>query len=162
MKFTGSTLALSNTDPVCVKVYSDSLTNHHLAVGLGQSFGKGWIHVVSDQPNMIPRPSWQDYTKRKYLEMRTSTSDLAHHMNKARSGAERYGQIFIMQTRLLQTTRILRVSSVMWKSSRVCAVKLEVFHDPGFGDVSGEWTALDVDVGTSLFARFIGTDITII
>ena len=42
----------------------------------------------------------------------------------------------------------------------MCAVKLEVFHDPGFGDIPGEWTAFDVDVH-SCFARFIGTDITI-
>ena len=42
----------------------------------------------------------------------------------------------------------------------MCAVKLEVFHDPGFRDVSGKWTAFDVDVG-SFYARLIGTDITI-
>ena len=81
-------------------------------------------------------------------------------MNKARSGAECYGQVCIMQTRLPRTTRILQISSVMWKSSRMCGVKLEVFHDPGFGDVSGEWTAFDVNVG-GLFARLIGTNITI-
>jgi len=34
----------------------------------------------------------------------------------------------------------------MWKSSRLCGVKLEVFQDPGFGDVSGEWTGFDIDV----------------
>ena len=36
--------------------------------------------------------------------------------------------------------------SVMWKSSRVCGVKLE-FHNPSVSDVSGEWTAFDVEVG---------------
>ena len=68
-------------------------------------------------------------------------------MNKVRSGAERYGQVCIMQTRLPRSAKTLQISSVMWKSSRMRGVKLEVFHDPGFGDISGEWTAFDVDVG---------------
>ena len=42
----------------------------------------------------------------------------------------------------------------------MCGVKLELFHDPGFDNVSGEWTAFDVNVG-SFFARLIGTDITV-
>ena len=45
----------------------------------------------------------------------------------------------------------------MWEGSRVCGFKLEVFHDPGFGDVSGKQMAFYVDMG-SLFACLIGTD----
>ncbi|KIM66878.1 hypothetical protein SCLCIDRAFT_1210921 [Scleroderma citrinum Foug A] len=71
-------------------------------------------------------------------------------MNKARSGAERYGRIYIMQTRLSQRTKVLQISSVVW-NSRMCGVKLQVFHDPGFGDVSGEWTVFDVNVGSFLY-----------
>jgi len=70
--------------------------------------------------------------------MKDRAPELAQAMNKARSGAERYDQVYIMQTRLPRTTRILQISSVMWKSSRMCGVKLEVFHDHGFGDVSSE------------------------
>ena len=88
--------------------------------------------------------------------MLARTQEYAQHMDKARSGAERYGQVCIMQTRLPQTTRILQISSVMWTSSRVCGVKLDVFDDPGVGDVSGEWTAFDVEVGGFL-ARLIKT-----
>ena len=158
--FTGKTLTLTSIDPLCVKVYSDGLTNHRFVVGLGQSFGKDWIRVVSDESNIIPRPSWQDCTERKYYETLVGTAEHAQHMDMARSGAERDGQACIMQTRLPRTTGILQISSVMWKSSRMCGVKFEVFHDPDFGDVSGEWTAFNVDVG-SFFARLIGTDITI-
>ncbi|KIM69919.1 hypothetical protein SCLCIDRAFT_492283 [Scleroderma citrinum Foug A] len=39
-KFSGNTLTLTSTNPLCVKVYSDSLTNHRFVVGFGQSFGK--------------------------------------------------------------------------------------------------------------------------
>ena len=150
-KFSGSTLTLTRTNPLCIKIYSDNLTNHRLVVGLGQHLGRGWIHVVSDESSQFLRPSWEDYTDLKYSEAHLRTPEYAQHMNRAPSGAERYGRIFIMQTRLHQITRILRISSVMWKSSRMCAVKLELFDDPGFDDVSGEWTAFHVDVGTIVF-----------
>ena len=156
MKFSGDTLTLTSTDRLCIKIYFDSLTNHRLVVGLGQSFGKGWIRGVSDESKIL-QPSWQDYSKYKYSEMVLRTPEYVQDMNKAHSGAE---QICVMQTRLPRTTRVLQTSSVMWRSSRMCAVKLEVFHDPGFRDVSGKWTAFDVDVG-SFYARLIGTDITI-
>ncbi|KIM59807.1 hypothetical protein SCLCIDRAFT_1217428, partial [Scleroderma citrinum Foug A] len=143
-KFTGNTLMLTSTDPLCVKVYSDSLTNHHFVVGLEQFFGKDWIHVISDEYNIIPQVPWEYYAVHEYFKMKVLLEH-AQAMNKARSGAERYGRICIMQTRLPQTTKILQTSSVMWKSSRMCGVKLEVFHDPNLSHVSGEWTAFDVD-----------------
>ena len=40
----------------------------------------------------------------------------------------------VMQNRLPQTPSILQISPVMWKSSRMHGVRLEVFHDPDFGD----------------------------
>ena len=158
-EFSGNTLTLTNTDPLCVKFYFDSQANHRFSVGFGQCFGKSWIHVGSVESNII-RP-WEFYTtSAEYYEMLVDTPEHAQAMNKAHSGSECYGQICIMQTRLPQTTRVLQISSVMWKTSRMCGVKLDVFHDPGFGDVSSEWTAFDIDVGSS-FARLIGTDVTI-
>jgi len=35
----------------------------------------------------------------------------------------------------------------------VCGVKLEVFRDPGFGNVSGQWTGFDVDVSRFFFVH---------
>ncbi|KIM58695.1 hypothetical protein SCLCIDRAFT_1218382 [Scleroderma citrinum Foug A] len=130
-KFTGNTLTLTSTNSLCTKVYSDSLTNHRFVVGFGQSFGKEWIHVVSDQSETTQQPPWGRYAEHRYYDMLVGASEHVQRTNKARSVAERYGQI----------------SSGMWKSSRMSGVKLEVFHDPGFGDASGEWTAFDVDVG---------------
>ena len=144
MKFIGNSLTLTSTDSLCIKTYSDSLSNHRFEVCLGQSFGKHWIHVVSNEYNLISGPLWDFF---EYIKMKFRTLEA---MNKARSGAERYGRIYIMQTRLSQRTKVLQISSVMWKNSRTCGVKLQVFHDPGFGDVSGEWTAFDVDVGSFL------------
>ena len=145
-KFTGNTLTMTSTNFLCVKVYSDSLTNRCFVVGLGQTFGKDWIHVVFDESDIIPQPS-ELLAMDEHFKMRCKASRHALHMNKARSGAQ---QVCIMQTRLPQTTRILQISSVTWKSSRRCGVKLEVFHDPGFCNVSGHWSVFHVNVG-SLF-----------
>ena len=147
--FTGSTHTLTptNINPLCVKIYSDNQANR-FAVGLGQSFGKEWIHVISDDD-----PILQDPLEPFFSETLFTPTEHAQHMNKARSVAEHYRQIcIIMQTRLHQTTRLLQISSLIWKSPRMCAVKLEVFHDPGFGDVSDEWTTFDVDVGSFLYS----------
>ena len=41
----------------------------------------------------------------------------------------------------------------MWNTSRICGVKLEVFRDPGFSIVLGEWTGFDVDVSRYFLAH---------
>ena len=131
-RFTGNTLTMSSTDPLCIIFYSDSLTNHRFAVGLGQSFGKDWIHVVCDEYNTTPQSSGRHSTKHICFHMMCKMPEYAQRMNEACSGAKRCGQVCIMQTRLFRSTRILQISSVMWKGSGIRGVKLEVFHDPRF------------------------------
>jgi len=143
--FSEKRFTLTSTDPLCLKVYFDSQANHRFSVSFGHCFGKGWIHVGSVESNIIRPP--EDYTWYEYFEMLVNTPEYAQPMNKARSGSEGYGQICVMQTRLPETTKILQISSVIWNSSRMCGVKLDVFHDPGVCDISGEWTAFNVDVG---------------
>ncbi|KIM50888.1 hypothetical protein SCLCIDRAFT_1225045, partial [Scleroderma citrinum Foug A] len=77
----------------------------------------------------------------KHLEMKNRMPVHARRVNNARSWVE---QVYIMQTRLPRSNRILQISS-MRKSSRTCEVKLGVFHNPGSSVVSGEWTAFGVD-----------------
>ena len=153
-----NTFTLTNSG-LRAKLYSDRLTSHHFTVGFAQSFGKGWIHV-SDQSSIILQLAWWGNAVDKSFDMLCKAQANSQAMNKAGLGVARYGRISIMQTRLNQTTQILQISSVMWMRSRRCGVKLEVFHDPSFGDASGEWTAFDVDMG-SLFACLIGTELTI-
>jgi len=145
-KFAGDTLTLTSINSLGIRVYSDNQTNARLVVSLGQSLGKDWIYVVSDDSNINLRTSksWEIYMNDKYWEMKSRMPTHARHVNKARSGVE---QVCIMQTRLPRSTRILQISSIMWKRLRICGVKLGVFHNPGSSDVSGEWTAFDVDVG---------------
>jgi len=142
---TGNMVTLSTTDPLCVKRYSCS-QEYQFAVGLGQCFGHNWMHVIceeSDSPLGSLRSS--------YDEMLDSAPEHAQSMKKARSGAA-HCQVYILQTRLPRSTWILQTSCVMWKNSRMCGVKLEVFQDPGFGNMlAGEWTAFDVDVSSRFF-----------
>ncbi|KIM59625.1 hypothetical protein SCLCIDRAFT_1217575 [Scleroderma citrinum Foug A] len=144
-KFAGNTFTLTSTDPLCVKVYSNDHIDHRFAVGFGQCFGKDWIHVMSKESGnlfMWDR-SPKDHAKAQYSKMLAGASEHARSLDKARSGARRYGRVCIVQTRLRQLT--LRTSCIVWKTSRKSGVKFEVFGDPGFGDVSGEWRGFDVD-----------------
>ena len=143
--FAGDTLTLTSPNSLGIKVYSDDVLSTYIVVGLGQSLGKDWIHAIFDDFTIIrTSKSWEAYMNQKYLQMKNRMPAHARRMNNARSGVE---QVCIMQTRLHRSDRILQISSIMWKSSRICGVKLGVFRNPGSSDVSGEWTAFNVDVG---------------
>ena len=49
-KLSGNVLTLTSSDPLCIKVYSDSQSGCRFAVGIGQCFGQDWIHFVSEVP----------------------------------------------------------------------------------------------------------------
>ena len=137
---TGNMVTLSTTDPLCVKSYSSSQEYDDFAVGFGQCFGQNWTHVVCVEPDSHLGTLWSCYGS-----MLDSAPVHAQSMNKARSGAARY-QVFILQNRLPRSNWLLQTSCVMWKSSRICGIKLDVFWDPYFSNLSGGWTGFDVDV----------------
>ena len=136
----GNMVTLSTTDPLCVKSYSSSQEYDDFAVGFGQCFGQNWTHVVCIEPDSHLGTLWSCYGS-----MLDSAPVHAQSMNKARSGAARY-QVFILQNRLPRSNWLLQTSCVMWKSSRICGIKLDVFWDPYFSNLSGGWTGFDVDV----------------
>ena len=138
---TANTVTMGTTDPLWVKVYSCH-RKYQFAVGFGQCFGQCWIYVAREEPG---RCFWSSYDS-----MLERAPDYARSMKKACSRAA-HCQVYILQTRLPLSTWILQTSYVMWKSSRICGVKLEVFQDLGFGNVSGEWTGFDVDVSRFFF-----------
>ena len=128
-----------------VKFYSKSL-EHRFALGFGHWFDQNWIHVVCEEPGTT---FWNPY-----VPMLTRAREHARFMKKARSGAARCrGSVCIMETPIPQSTWILQTSCIVWKNSRICGVKLDVFRDPGFGIVSSKWTGFDVDVSSFFFVR---------
>ena len=143
---TGNTVTVSITDPLCVKCYS-CRQEYHFVVGFGQCFGQNWIHVVCGRPD-----NPLSLCSSSYFPMLARAPKHAQSMNKACSGAAGY-RVCIMETRIPQSTWILQISCVMWNSSRMCGVRLEVFRDPGFGNVSGEWRGFDVDVSRFFFVH---------
>ena len=152
---TGNMITLSATDPLCIKRYSCSQQDD-FAVGFGQCFGQNWIYVVClKEPS---HPLWSYYEV-----MQARAPEHAQTMKKARSGGASC-EVYISQTHLPRTNRILQISFIMWKSSRMSGVKLEVFRDTSFGNVSGKWTGFDVDVSRffivyAQYYHLIGTDI---
>ena len=122
-------IILSTTDPLCVVRYSCS-QEYDFTLGFGQCFGQNWIYVEEEFDMISESP---------YDLMEVTAPEHAQSMKEIQFGAAslHYGN---------PSPWILRTSCIMWKSSRLCGVKLEVFQDPGFGDVSGEWTGFDIDV----------------
>jgi len=143
---TRNRVTLSITDPLCIKGYSRS-QECDFAVGFGQCFGQNWIHVICEEPDSLLSSLWSSY-----VPMLAKAPEHAQSMKKACSGVA-HCQVYILETHLPRSTWILQTSCVMWKSSRTCGVKLEVFQDPDFGNVSGKWIGFDVDVSRFLFVH---------
>ena len=137
----GNCMFIPTSTDLDVKSYSDSRGNR-FAVGFGHWSDQNWIHIVREEPGTI---FWSPYD----LILKRAPEH-AQFMKKARSGATTC-RVCIMETPLPQATWILQTSCVMWKSSRICGVKFDLFRDPGFGIVSGEWTGFDVDVSRFFF-----------
>ena len=145
---TGNTVTLSTTDPLCVEGYSYR-QEYPFSVGFGQCFGQNWINVVCGEPGSPLGNLWSSYGP-----MLARAPEHARSMKRACSNRAARCQVHILQTRLPRSTWILQTSCVMWKSSMMYGVKLEVFRAPGFGNiVSAEWTGFDVDVSRFLFVH---------
>ena len=154
-KFTGNTLILTNMDTLFVKVYSNNQTGDYFAVGFGQLFTTDWIHVESGGSSLWDS-DWKEYAEMEYYKM------LARALEHASSMYEVYShhRVCIMQTCLHQLT----LRTVVYKSSTQNGVKLEVFRDPSFDYVSGEWIGFHVSVGRifprSAYYFHVSIDIT--
>jgi len=51
-EFAGDMLMLTSINSLAIKVYYDNQTSTFTLLGLGQSLGKDWIHVISDESNL--------------------------------------------------------------------------------------------------------------
>ena len=149
---TGNTVTLSTTDPLCVKRYSCK-KEYDFAVGFGQCIGQNWTHVVCQKSDTI---SWRIYDL-----MLERAPEYGRSMMTARSGAAAHCQVYILQTRLPRSTWVLQTSRVIWKNSRMWGVKLDVFRDPEFSIVSGQWKGFDVEVSRLFFVHAYLIDIDI-
>ncbi|KAL4078659.1 heterokaryon incompatibility protein-domain-containing protein [Scleroderma yunnanense] len=143
-EMTGNTLTLTNTNPFCVKVYSDSQADCLFAVGFGQYLGNDWIHFVCDERTTTEKRSWEDYAETEYRKMVDRGPDHAQSMAAVRSRGVRYDRVYIMQTELPRSIWTVRTSCIVWENSRSYGVRIEGFRYLGFSSVAGKWTGFDV------------------
>ena len=143
-KLAEKTITLTNTDPLCVEVYLDHQANLRLAVGYGKFFGQHWIHL--DCEVSAGQSSWRDYAEEQYKKMLDSGREYAKYMTDACPRSERYHRLLVKHTSLPGSTRTVQTSCVVWESSKICTVKINVFH--GFCRVPvDEWVGFGTDVG---------------
>jgi len=139
-------LMLTSTNPLCVKVYSDSQTNCRFAMGFGQCFGQDWVHILYEKPSSASnRHSWRNYAEEHYRKMIATGPDHAWSTAEERFRGERCGRVYITQIHLPRSTWTVRTSFAMWESSRKCGVKIEVFQGRGPLNLLGKWTSFNID-----------------
>ena len=143
-KLAEKTITLTNTDPLCVEVYLDCQANLRLAVGYGKFFGQHWIHLVCEVS--AGQSSWNDYAEEEYKKMLDSGRVYAKSMTNACSRSERHRRLLVKHTSLPGSSRTMQISCVVWESSKICTVKIDMFH--GFCKIPvDEWVGFDIDVG---------------
>ncbi|KAL4072666.1 heterokaryon incompatibility protein-domain-containing protein [Scleroderma yunnanense] len=140
-KLTASTFALTSTDPLCVKVYSDNQAHRRFAVGFGQCFGQDWIHVIYEKST--GEQPWWLYAMETHMKMLVRGPEYAQSMAKMRSLDGCNGRLWVKHTCLPGSTRTVRTSCVVWENSKNCGVKIEVSPYPYNGP--DEWTSLNVE-----------------
>ena len=72
-------------------------------------------------------------------------------MNQAHSGAERMAMPALCRTASLKQPVSFRFRPSCGQAQVCVELRLEVLHDPDFGDASGEWTSFAVGVGSFFF-----------
>ena len=95
---TGNIFTLTSTDPLCIRIYTDSQAQCHFAVGFGQCFGQEWIHLGCQEfLHSGVGFSWKDYAKKTYDKMLSRGPEHAQSMAGAVSPYKMGRNIFTFQ-----------------------------------------------------------------
>ncbi|KAL4063530.1 hypothetical protein V8B97DRAFT_1876750 [Scleroderma yunnanense] len=137
----GNTFMLTSTDPLCIKVYSDTQANCRFAVGFGQCFGQDWIHCVSEKPSN--EHSLENYSRFEYDKMMARGLEHAQSMPEMYAQGGHYGRVWVRHTCLASSTWTVRTSCIVWKSSRNRGVRIDVFRHPC--SVPDKWIGFNVE-----------------
>ncbi|KAL4080025.1 heterokaryon incompatibility protein-domain-containing protein [Scleroderma yunnanense] len=117
-KFTGNTFTLTGTDPLCVKIYSDSES----------------LFAKPTSEN-----SWEGYLISGYYNMLFRGPEHAQSTPLIRGS----DGVWFKHTSLLGSTRTVQTSCAMWESSSKCGVKFEVSRHSNYGP--DKWTNIYVE-----------------
>ncbi|KAL4069912.1 heterokaryon incompatibility protein-domain-containing protein [Scleroderma yunnanense] len=137
----GNKFTLTDTAPLCVKVYSDNQTNCRLAVGFGQCFGQDWVHFIYENP--IHEHSWKDYSRIEHDKMLVRGPEHARSMAEVCSQGGRHGRVWVKHTCPSESTRTVRISCVIWQNSRNHGVRIDAIQHPYNGPE--QWMGFSVE-----------------
>ena len=132
---TGDTFTLTNSNPFCIKSYSEEQSKSHFNVIFGQWLGLDWMHL--DCFFVHPRP-WFNAPIVQGL-------DLALTMANAPSR----DHVWIRHIQLPGSTWVVRAYRIVWERSKV-RFRMDVFRSSHFQNRLDEWNAYDVEVSDFL------------
>ena len=136
---TGNTVTLTNTNPSCVKIYSEERGNGRFEVNFGQCLGLDWVHL---DVTRYPDPWIHDTLK-------VQVPDGALSMAGAPSPYPSSGRISVSLLQLPGTTWMVRIYHVAWEWSKI-RLRMEIFRGSHFQNGLDEWNTYDVEVSDFL------------
>ena len=135
----GNTFTLTNTNPYCVKIYSEERGDGRFEVDFGQCLGLDWVHLdVARHPE-----PWIDDT----LKIQVPGGALS--MADAPSHDKSLGRLWVCHLRLPGSTWMVRIYRVAWERSKI-RLRIEIFRSSHFQNGLSEWNAYDVEVSNFL------------
>ena len=138
--FTGSTFTLTNTNPFCVKTYSEKQGDGRFKVDFAQCLGLDWVHLDVARN---PKP-WIDGTLK--VQVPGGALSMADAPSQVDSSGRR---LWVRHLRLPESTWIVRIYRVAWERSKI-RLRMEVFRSPHFQYGLDKWNPYDVEVSDFL------------
>ena len=137
----GNIFTLTNTNPFCVKTYSEQQGENRFKVVFGQCLGLDWVHLddgfsldtafrVDSEASIAQGPDWAP-----------AISDATFSSSIFRKS----DCLWIRYFRLPGTSWVVRIYRVVWERPTI-RVRVEVFQDPQFRSGLGEWKPYPVEV----------------
>ena len=134
---TGNTFTLTNTNPFCIKTYSQEWGNGCFEVDFGQCLGLDWVHLDVAR-NSEP---WIDGTLKVQVPGGAlSMADTPHDF---------FGRVWVSHLQLPGSTWMVRIYRVAWERSKI-RLRMEIFRRSHFQNGLNEWNAYDVEVSDFL------------
>ena len=132
---TGNTFTLTNTNPCCVKIYSEERGNGRFEIDFGQCMGLDWVHLDVAR-DLEP---WIDDT------LKVQVPGGALSIADAPSHDHSLGRLWVCHLRLPGSTWVVRIYRVTWERSKI-RLQMEIFRGSHFQNGLDEWNAYDVEV----------------
>ena len=136
---TGNTVTLTNTNPFCVKFYSEERGNGRFEVDFAQYLGLDWLQGVARNPMSWIRNAWK-------LQVPGGALSMADAPSQVDSSGRR---LWVRHLQLPESTWIVRIYRVAWERSKI-RLRMEVFRSPHFQYGLDRWNAYDVEVSDFL------------